>query len=73
MCVLENEVKQLQDEVGRHGLVLTGLYALPHGLHPVLPLDVGVEGRQVNGGEDGTLWEGPDVLEKPKQVRLSSM
>ena len=55
--------------MGRHGLVLTGLY----GLNPVLPLDAGVEGGQVDGGEDGAVWEGPDVLEEPEQVRVSSM
>ena len=47
--------------MGRHGLVLTGLYDL----HPVLPLDVGVEGGHGDCGEDDALWDGPDVLEKP--------
>ncbi len=35
-------------------------------VHPVLPLDVGVEGGHIDGGEDR---EGPDVLEEPEQVR----
>ena len=51
--------------MGRPGLVLTGLYDL----HPVLPLDVGVEGGHIDGGEDGALWEGPDVFEEPEKVR----
>ena len=59
--------------MGRHGLVLTGLYGLPHGLHPVLPLDVGVEGGHGDGGKDDAVWEGPDVLEEPEQIRVSSM
>ena len=46
---------ELQDEGCVHELVLLGLQGLPHGLHPVLPLDVGVEGGHVDGVVDGAL------------------
>ena len=45
--VLEYKNKELQDEVGGHRLVLSGLQGLLHGL--VLPLYVGVEGRHIDG------------------------
>ena len=53
--VFEHEVKELQDEVSGHQLVHTGLQGLPYSLHPVLPLDVGVEGGHVDGVVDGAI------------------